>query len=166
MLTVHGRTRQQFYKGRADWSAIRSVVEAVDIPVIANGDIASADAAREALKQSGARGVMIGRAAQGKPWLAGAIQRALKSGAQESAPPLSVQHESLLALYDATLEFYGPRLGVRIARKHIAWSLHAALGDSPHVQNTRRQICTLEDPRAVRAHLRTIFGTNELGWAA
>jgi nifR3 family TIM-barrel protein len=166
MLTIHGRTRQQFYKGRADWAAIRTVVDAVKIPVIANGDIASANDAREAMQISGACGVMIGRAAQGKPWLVGAIQHALRTSQTETPPPFDLQLDSLLKLYDATLEFYGAKLGVRIARKHIAWSLHAAFENGPHAQNARRQICTLEDPRAVRGHLRSLFGTSELGWAA
>ena len=148
MLTVHGRTRCQFYRGQANWRAIGDVVAAVNIPVIANGDIADAASARRALALSGAAGVMIGRAAQGRPWLPGAIEAALRRG--------------LLALYDDTLAFYDRPLGVRVARKHIAWMIDAEFG--PEMANARRRICTLEDPRRVREALIDLFdGVEERG---
>ncbi len=155
MLTIHGRTRNQFFAGRADWAAIATVVEAVTIPVIANGDIASADDARRALSLSGAAGVMIGRAAQGRPWLPGAIEHALKDGREATPPSRARLLSSLLALYEDTLHFYGLRLGIRVARKHIAWTIDAVLGAA--ARERRKTICTLEDPDRVREELRALF---------
>ncbi len=155
MLTIHGRTRQQFFRGQADWAAIAPVVQAVRIPVIANGDIATASDARRALAQSGAAGVMIGRAAQGKPWLPAEIERALRDGDEITAPPTSRLLQSLLDLYDDTLAFYDRPLGVRVARKHIAWMIDAVFGDAAREQ--RKAICVLEDPGAVRTALTALF---------
>ncbi|MES1197476.1 MAG: tRNA dihydrouridine synthase DusB [Pseudomonadota bacterium] len=155
MLTIHGRTRNQFFTGRADWAAIARVVDAVRIPVIANGDIASADDARRALALSGAAGVMIGRAAQGRPWLPAAIEHALKHGGEAAPPTHELLLASLLALYDDTLAFYDQGLGVRVARKHIAWTIDAVFGAGARGQ--RKAICTLEDPRRVRAELCALF---------
>ncbi|MGE0595106.1 MAG: tRNA dihydrouridine synthase DusB [Hyphomonadaceae bacterium] len=151
MIVVHGRTRQQFFTGAADWSAIAPVVEAVRIPVIANGDIATAADARRAVALSGAAGVMIGRAAQGKPWLPAAIECALRYGGEARAPSLAARMESLCALYEDTLSFYGARLGLRVARKHVAWTMDAVFG-AP-ARERRRQICTLEDAHQVRRAL-------------
>jgi nifR3 family TIM-barrel protein len=155
MLIVHGRTRCQFYRGEANWRAIGDVVAAVNIPVIANGDIESAADARRALKLSGAAGVMIGRAARGRPWLPAAIERALRQGAEASPPPRAHLLQSLLALYDDTLTFYDQPLGVRIARKHIAWMIDAEFG--PELRETRKAICALDDPRRVREALLALF---------
>lgn len=155
MLTVHGRTRNQFFSGAADWDAIGVVTDAVRIPVIANGDIASAADAREALARSGAAGVMVGRAAQGKPWLPGAIEHALLHGGEAAPPPRAKLLASLLALYDDTLAFYDQGLGVRVARKHIAWSIDAVLG--PAARERRKQICVMDDPEHVRDALRALF---------
>ena len=159
MIVVHGRTRCQFFRGTADWSAIRATVDAVDIPVIVNGDIATADDARRALRESGAAGVMVGRAAQGKPWHTAAIARALREGGEVVAPPPSEISATLLTLYDDTLTFYGRDLGVRIARKHIAWAIDA--GDLSLSAATRRaaraDICRMESPREVRQSLERLF---------
>lgn len=157
MLTIHGRTRNQFFRGVANWAAIAPVVKAVRIPVIANGDIATASDARRALAQSGAAGVMVGRAAQGKPWLPGAIERALLHGGEVSPPSQARLLQSLLALYEDTLAFYNHALGVRIARKHIAWTIDAVFGDDEDIRASRKQICTLEDPRRVREALIALF---------
>ena len=164
MLVVHGRTRQQFFRGQADWAAIRPVVEAVRIPVIANGDIGSAADARRALDASGAAGVMIGRAAQGRSWLPGAIERALRNGGEASAPSRAQLLQSLLTLYDETLAFYDERLGLRVARKHIAWMIDAEFGTP--ARETRKAICMLEEPRLVREALVRLFDTGEREAAA
>jgi nifR3 family TIM-barrel protein len=168
MIVVHGRTRCQFFRDRADWAAIRATVEAVRIPVIANGDIGDAADARRALTLSGAAGVMIGRAAQGRPWLPSAIGRALGAGGEAQAPPLAAIGASLLALYDDTLAFYGADLGIRIARKHIAWAIDAHAPDTLDAA-TRRQvradICRMTSPREVYAALSRLF-SNDLREAA
>lgn len=164
MLTVHGRTRCQFYRGEANWEAIGDVARAVRIPVIANGDIANAADARAALKASAAAGVMIGRATQGKPWLPAAIERALRDGGEIAAPPRARLLQSLLSLYDDTLEFYDRPLGVRIARKHIAWMIDAEFG-AP-MRELRQTICTLEDPQRVREALIALFDSAQQRAAA
>jgi tRNA-dihydrouridine synthase B len=155
MLTIHGRTRSQFFRGVADWSAIAPVVQAVRIPVIANGDICTAADARRALELSGAAGVMVGRAAQGKPWLPSAIERALAHGGEIAPPPRARLLQSLLALCDETLAFYDAALGVRIARKHIAWMIDAEFG--PDARDVRKEICVLDDPGRVREALIRLF---------
>ena len=155
MITIHGRTRNQFYTGRADWSAIRPVVESVTIPVIANGDINSAADARQALALSGAAGVMIGRGAQGKPWLPGAIEHALEQGGEVSPPPRAQLLASLLALYADSLTFYPERLGLRVARKHIAWTIDAVFGAA--AREKRKAICMLDNPQHVRTALVALF---------
>lgn len=155
MITVHGRTRSQFYRGVADWAAIAPVVDAVRIPVIANGDIASVTDARHALALSGAAGVMIGRAARGRPWLVREVERALRFGGDVKPPPLSHMLASLLLLYEETLAFYGRSLGVRVARKHLAWTIDALFGAG--VSDERRAICTSEDPHEVRVRLQSLF---------
>ncbi|GAM99344.1 tRNA dihydrouridine synthase B [alpha proteobacterium U9-1i] len=164
MITVHGRTRCQFYRGAADWAAIADVVCAVKIPVIANGDIASAADAREAMRLSGAAGVMIGRAAQGKPWLPAAIERALRTGADITAPSPQRLLESLLELYADALSFYPEGLGLRVARKHIAWTIDAVIG--PSAREERKRLCMLTTPRDVESGLIDLFGHFEQRRAA
>lgn len=126
MITVHGRTRQQFYKGEARWNLVRPVVEAVNVPVVVNGDITGIAAAREALEQSGAAAVMIGRGAQGQPWAVGQIGAQLAGREPEEAPTGPELAQLVVEHYDAMLTDYGTQLGVRVARKHLDWYLEAA----------------------------------------
>jgi tRNA-dihydrouridine synthase B len=150
MVVVHGRTRCQFYTGRADWAAIRPVVQAVRIPVIANGDIVDAATARAALAASGAAGVMVGRGAQGRPWALAQIAADLWGAQAPAIPQGAGLADLVLAHHEAMLGFYGADLGLRVARKHLGWYLEAAGADA----TLRAEILTGTDPRAVQAALR------------
>lgn len=145
LVTIHGRTRQQFYKGRADWTAIARIKEAVTIPVIANGDIVDAATARTALDRSGADGVMVGRGAQGRPWQLAAIAATLYGTKTPVIPQGQAFCDMATAHYEAMLNFYGIALGQKVARKHLGWYMDTAGTDAA----TRRAVLTTEDPATV-----------------
>lgn len=149
MLVIHGRTRCQFYKGQANWRAIRPIKEAVSIPVIANGDIVDTRTARLALAQSGADGVMIGRGAQGRPWLLAQVASEIFGTPAPDVPTGSDLVDMVQGHYDAMLSFYGSHLGVRVARKHLGWYMDAAATDT----GLRRAILTAKDPDFVLSAL-------------
>lgn len=164
MLTVHGRTRQQFYAGKADWTAIRHVKQSVKIPVVANGDCGSVADALSMLAQSGADAVMIGRAAIGRPWLVGEIAHYLAHGAPCAAPTRAVRSDAAVEHYETLLEVFGAGQGLRHARKHLA--AYADCSGSPASGPLRRKLVTSECPNEVRSALRQLFDRPSIAEAA
>ena len=168
LISVHGRTRCQFYKGEADWSAVRAVRDAIHIPLVVNGDITSYEKAVSALEKSGADAVMVGRGAQGQPWLPGQIGRRLETGIAEAAPPLGEQLNHIRALYDDVCSHYGLRIGLRHARKHLGWALEVAArcsrAPAATLKTWRERILTSEDPSAVNRSLQDAF--DDFAWSA
>ena len=168
LITVHGRTRCQFYKGEADWGAVRAVRDAIKIPLVVNGDITSFESAVAALEMSGADAVMIGRGAQGQPWLPGLIGRQLESGIAEGPPSLAQQLDHIRALYAEVCRHYGLRVGLRHARKHLSWALQIAArysgAPAQKLKAWRDSILTSEDPDRVDRSLQDAF--DDFAWSA
>jgi nifR3 family TIM-barrel protein len=167
-VTVHGRTRQQFYKGVANWRAVAVVKAAVKIPVIVNGDIADAASAREALTQSGADAVMIGRGGYGRPWIAREIAWALETGEALAEPSLDERLTIALAHFEDSLRFHGDDHGVRIFRKHLGWYVEGA--PLPFSVDERRvaksALCRLTEPSQIENSLIELFSQQTLPIAA
>ena len=158
-ITVHARTRNQFYKGQCDWRAVQNVKAATHLPVIVNGDVTDETSAREALLQSGADAVMIGRGACGRPWLAAAVDRALRENAAIIEPALSERLDIVLDHLRDTLCFYGDKIGLKIFRKHLAWYVEQA--PSPQSAEVRREaksrLCQITAPRDVETELTALW---------
>ena len=158
LVTIHGRTRCQFYKGQADWRAIRATVDAIDVPVIANGDIHSFEDARTALNESEAFGVTIGRAAMGQPWLLGEVAAAMSGDAYER-PGLQAQVDGLCEQIEDSLSLYGSSLGIRIVRKHVSAHIDKAdlqIGDAER-RSLRADLCRIDDAKKLISALQAVY---------
>jgi tRNA-dihydrouridine synthase B len=160
MVTIHGRTRCQFYGGAADWAAIRAVTDTVRIPVIANGDITDARTAAQALALSGAAGIMVGRGAQGAPWRLAQIAAALFGTPAPMVPQGDALADLVIGHYQDMLAFYGEELGIKVARKHLGWYLQEA-----GLTAFRGPILTADSPAQVIGALRAAFAEQELAAA-
>lgn len=161
LITVHGRTRCQFFTGTADWQGVRPVVEATSLPVLVNGDINGPSDARKALDASGANGVMVGRGAYGAPWMPGRIAATFSMGRDPGDPSRATQRDIALEHVDAMLTHYGRELGLKNARKHIGWYLLSSGADTATVKAWRARLCTALDPQHVLDGLSAFYSGAE-----
>lgn len=159
-VTIHGRTRQQFYSDAADWDAVRAVRDAISVPLIVNGDITDATSAEAAMARSGADAVMLGRGVQGRPWISTAIEKGL-NGEAFAEPSLHARFDIVVRHFRRSLAFYGERLGLKMFRKHLGWYVEGSDYDAdPLVRRAdKARLCLLETPAEVEAELATLWLT-------